>query len=790
MQALLHMIETEDDLRRAVAVCSAQQMTIVHRRSHQELDETIIRQGWFISNGFWILGLGPTFGDHWQLTGRADPQAKPFTGLRVHFAGTCWDMPREVQESLINRGGGRVVDAQERADVIVVTPRQHACLSAPTATMIVPERYFSHALSAMRLLAPAWPPKGDVASVWGFISSDDWVSIQQGLSFAGVLAEEIDTLLEGVDVNEQGEIFRGPHFNVTGDAAFRTNRVLLDLLSVAPSGTRAAERRASVRTIAMNIEGIPKLEGFESLEELDLILSPDTTAVNLSTFGPLPALRRLTIAREPHTYDSYYKGRWARLDSLDGLEAPLLEYLSIRALGVRNIDALELSPRLQSVNLQCSWGLKSIEPLTPSAPSLSVLDLDGCPQLESISPLKGATQLQQVHLRNCSSLVSLKPLSGCHSIGELVIEGCSKLTSLEGIGHLSANGTEFSLKGCSSLTSLSELPALAPTITMLNIDETRTLSHLTGTGFARDITTLSAANSGLIDLTARCALPHLEEIHLSSCRRLKSLEGLPSTVTRMGGDKRDTIDLNDCKCLTSLSALAGTDVVKTATRIDLDGCFELTTLAGLEEMRWLDTACLPPTITDASALADRRRSLKIKISLEGSDTFPASLARAIAQIPKVKLSLRSAVLEDCSSLAAMTSLIELDLLECPNVRDISWVVGLPKLKWLRLAAASPAAVEAKNTYFDQTEELRQMTQGRCTCAIYELQQARYTTTKIHELQRAICIKENIPLPPHLATIPAAEAGVLLATLFQPGNVEVGGLRPGLNDLSELQGMIV
>ena len=540
MQALLRMIETEDDLRRAVAVCSAQQMTIVHRRSHQELDENIIRQGWFIRNGFWILGLGPTFGDHWQLTGRADSQGKPFMGLRVHFAGTCWDMPREVQESLIRKGGGRIVDAQEQANLIVVTPRQHACLSAPTATMIVPERYFSRALSAMRSLAPAWPPKGDVASVWGFISSDDWVSIQQGISFAGVLAEEIDALLEGVDVNEEGEIFRGPHFNVTGDAEFRTNRVLLDLLSVAPSGTRAAERRASVRKIAMKVAEIPKLKGFESLESLDLILSRKTNAKSLSTFGPLPALRHLTIAREPSYYQSHYYNsyRQASLDSLDGLEAPLLEYLSLRALDVQNIDALLRSPRLQSVNLQRSRGLKSIDALTPAAPSLRDLVLDDCHQIESIAPLEGATQLQQVHLKNCNSVASLEPLSRCKSIRDLVVEGCSNLTSLEGVGHLSAGGAEFSVKGCSSLRSISGLPALAPTVATLDLVGTTSLLHLTGNDFAQHITTLKAANSGLVDLTQRFDLPHLEEIHLSSCRKLRSLEGLPSTVTRMGGEKR------------------------------------------------------------------------------------------------------------------------------------------------------------------------------------------------------------------------------------------------------------
>jgi hypothetical protein len=79
-------------------------------------------------------------------------------------------------------------------------------------------------------------------------------------------------------------------------------------------------------------------------------------------------------------------------------------------------------------------------------------------------------------------------------------------------------------------------------------------------------------------------------------------------------------------------------------------------------------------------------------------------------------------------LAAITSFVYLDLRDCQNLKDISWVVGLPSLKRLYLAEGSPAAAQAKAVYFG-------------------------TKAKIRDLQRAICAKQNIPLPPHLACIP-------------------------------------
>jgi hypothetical protein len=93
----------------------------------------------------------------------------------------------------------------------------------------------------------------------------------------------------------------------------------------------------------------------------------------------------------------------------------------------------------------------------------------------------------------------------------------------------------------------------------------------------------------------------------------------------------------------------------------------------------------------------------------------------------VKLVIRNSyALEDGSALASITSLVYLDLRDCENLKDISWVVGLPSLKRLYLAEGSPATKQAKAGRFD-------------------------TRTKVRELQLAVCAKKKIPLPPHLDT---------------------------------------
>src|ERR1022692_3069194 len=209
MRALLHMIDTEDDLRRAMAVCSAKGLRIVHRKHQRKLDEDVIKSGGFNTSvgdhrSHPILGLGATFGDRWRLTGRPDPRGKPFTGLRVVFVGPS--LGRELQEAWVAKAGGRVFDNQARANVIVLSNEQGAFMYPGTAVIVTPE-VLQRALPAARLIPPAVRSKslsGQAATLWKLLSSSDARSVQQGFTLAGTLSGDIDDLLEGVEVDEAG----------------------------------------------------------------------------------------------------------------------------------------------------------------------------------------------------------------------------------------------------------------------------------------------------------------------------------------------------------------------------------------------------------------------------------------------------------------------------------------------------------------------------------------------------------------------------------------------------------
>jgi hypothetical protein len=326
------------------------------------------------------------------------------------------------------------------------------------------------------------------------------------------------------------------------------------------------------------------------------------------------------------------------------------------------------------------------------------------------------------------------------------------------------------------LTSCSGLPIPDSTITALECDS-EGLPHLEGIEFPGKIKTLDARGTSVKDLTPLCALASLERLDLSDCfelidasplgslphlkrldlacsselerlparwsgpleslslcgTRLRSLDGLPGSLNSLElrtCNKTGTIVLTQCDQIESLAPLAGTGLVRTATRIELDGCAKLRTLAGIEALRALKTVLLDPTIADVSALS-KHKDIRIEVSWAESKAFPESLARALSMLPRMKLAIFNAEeLEDCSALAAITSLVELDMGECPKVKDLAWVVGLPALRRLRLGG-SPAAVEAKGVDFG-------------------------TKAKVRALQQAICMEESIPLPPHLGTAPRSD----------------------------------
>src|SRR5260370_6443417 len=104
------------------------------------------------------------------------------------------------------------------------------------------------------------------------------------MKLAGCLIGVMGDRLEGVEVEQAGDLVRGQFLSVTGAAEPFLNVALLGLLSVAATGTRAAALRACVRKIVMTVAGIPNLKGFERLDVLRLTLNVGSNARDLSTY--------------------------------------------------------------------------------------------------------------------------------------------------------------------------------------------------------------------------------------------------------------------------------------------------------------------------------------------------------------------------------------------------------------------------------------------------------------------------------------------------------------------------
>jgi formylglycine-generating enzyme required for sulfatase activity len=376
----------------------------------------------------------------------------------------------------------------------------------------------------------------------------------------------------------------------------------------------------------------------------------------------------------------------------------------------------------------------------------------------------------------------VRPLAACEHLDDVDLSGCAGLTSLEGVNGELFRGTEFSLDNDVVTALTGVLPALGPNLTTLSLRGAK-LRDLTGIESFPFVKRLNVSCPAVIDAGPLGALRHLTLVNLEGCRELerlparwlaplesleltgcerlrsldglpesltgldlrgckslRSLEGLPESLTRLGENTYESysrgariwnwenanIQLAECTQIESLTPLAGTCVVGRATRIELDGCVKLRTLAGLEALQSIVTVSLPPTISDVSALS-QHRGLTIEVSLKELKTFPERLGKALSALPDVRLAIRGSDLRNCAGLAAIASLVELDLRLCPKVKDAAWVVGFPTLERLGLAAGSPAAEQAKASYFP-------------------------TKAKIHELQRMICMEKTVPRPLHLVPI--------------------------------------
>jgi hypothetical protein len=637
-------------------------------------------------------------------------------------------------------------------------------------------------------------PRKDASKLWKLLSATDKATVAQGMQIAESMGAPMEALLDGVTINDRtGELIRNARFSGTQDAQPQLDRVLLHQLSLAEADSPLGKLRALVRKIAICGDEIPILRGFDGLEALEINLAaPERiheppTLDDLSALGPLPRLQTLKIEAQS------VGGAHAVLKSLAGLHAPVLQQAHLGDLALQDIEALKVCTQLRRLNLAKSPALRSISALAGAAGTLEHLNLYGCESIESLKPLQGARKLQSLDLEGCKGIDSLLPLSDSQMLTDIALSGLTRLQSLAGLKgpflttqkqHLREK--YWTLGDCAALTSLQGLPPLDPEIKMVMLGGLDALKNLSGLTGAASVTRLNLSAQALESVEALQTFERLEHLDISSASALTDLaplgkmaslkhlelyscSGITHLPSSWSGPLR-SLKLANCDAVRSLGQLPGS--LKWLT---VSGCRALTVLDGLQEIselklslesRLVDAKAKATYLSDASTLAHIPK-LQVNFEPEGerykqpderTTVFPAELARALASIPALSLSLGgeqdrgfSTSLRDLSALAQIESLKSLDLSACKFVNDLRWVVPLPQLSHLQLWPGSDTAKLAGASVHASTDHIR-------------------------KLQTRLCRKYDIQLPPHLAPAPKTVAQPAAKTSAAKANKEATALK--------------
>lgn len=766
MQALMHLIDTDDNARRAVALCAAKQLTLQHRtHSDITLDEALIAAGGFSINfggygSYSRLGLGPTFRNRWRIAPLEEARQQSFAQLTVCFVGHEWSRPLTEQVATVQRYGGTVTTNLEQAD-IVVKGHDAPVIDAPVAAICVNEATFLRALPAERAVRVTSTARtkaltGEAAALWKLLSARDEHSIQQGLSLAYGLDDAIEALLAGIEIHpDRGDLVRNKRFSGSGAAQPFLDAALYGLLSCVSEGTPLAELRSNIRRIDITLPFLIELAGFDGLTSLSLKLEDEFKSPDLYAFGVFPALRVLSI--RPTKKDNYW-GMLPELSSLEGLNAPMLEEIYVVRTNLQDCSALALSSQLRKVDFSENAELDNIRGLSSSAASLHEVILNNVRALTELTPLQGTHQLKRLVLRN-TAVSSLASLSESYALTELVLEHCAMLTQLN-VGHLCLSAPEaestFSLSGCQALTSLEGMPVLDASYSIVDVDDVRSLTSLAGIERAPHIKELHASYTAITDVSplralsqlrtvtlngceelqdvsALGSLPFLQEVDLSACTKLTVLPAqwsesvttlnlsqcaalpalgrLPENLNCLArySWRDDALDLEGLSALTSLTPIARTKLGAVVKQIDLSGCTQLTTLAGLEGMEYLERIILPLTICDASALKACRHLTSVTVDAAEAEILPTNIAQALISAPRCQITVIGDALRDASVLARLTTLERVDMSSCAELRDVNWVMYLSELREIKLHPDSPAA-EAVGAKLDTMARVRKLQQ--------------------------------------------------------------------------------
>lgn len=475
MKAILKLIFSKEHASAAIRICAANNLIIVHRKHGFGLDEEMIQAKKLSLNlgGYgtsFSIAFDKRFKNSWGLANARkrtpsfysdsgslkewdrflinyeEKTNASFVGLKIFFLekksdaifekDLKWCKPLLEFKSQIEKLGGECVESVKNAN-IVVTMSERVNFSCDKSTLLIAQDLFVNALPSQK--APQFSEKyvlsEEAKKIWKLLSTRDYMSINQGLKIAETLPDKIDELVLGCDCDNNGEMVKSKLFQGTKPAEAYLDYALLGLLSHAGENSRSAEIRRSLKKLDIYVKDIPQINGFDALEHLliELPSNPSITLKNIANLGEFPQLKKLKISTSGWRQDV--------LESLDGLQAPNLEEISIASIGLKDIKALKNMYKLRDVDVSGNPELKEINSLASSAKVIQNLDLSNCEKLQSIHPICGASALKKIKIDGCEKIDSLAALSESKNLEEISVDG-SSLSSLEGLEKIMLKNVE------------------------------------------------------------------------------------------------------------------------------------------------------------------------------------------------------------------------------------------------------------------------------------------------------------------------------------------------------------
>lgn len=749
MKALLKLITTEDRARELLAISTRKGYSLLHKTHQEPLTEAIITEGGFTVNfggygSYSRLGLGNNFGTKWEVGGLDVPTNKGFTEVDVCFgAGLDAAKQKAIAEYIVKQGGSIVDEGEGNCDLCILSAAtgdeqnllelMGQMVDGAKGFLTIGVDEFLEVIPAIKKPRPksakSAPLSDELKQLQKQLQERSHDSIRSALKALEGRDAEIDLLIQEVSVDAKtGELDRGPKFKGTGPAMEFLDLALMGLLSQAGENSQAAKIRSAIKKLQFEVKALPRLSGFGSLEELEIILNrikddeQTEKAPDLRVFGPMPSLRKLRLANEPG-----YDNKSLLIQSLDGLDAPLLEELEASDIGLESIAALSGCQKLKSIDLSENQDLSGIEALSGCS-SIEVLRLNdtGIASIEALAAAKGITEL---NINDCRKLKSIKGLNAAlldaFELREL------DLTSLDGLENLNSL-TKLDLAGLHKLKDLSPLSKLdkLEELELYNMTAIKELPGFEKLAVLRSISIRSC--DVLADVSSLATAQSLKTASIGECRKLKNgPPSWPNGLQELSLEHTQLTELGACPpSLTELGIsnnghLKNLDGLKDCTNLevsswgfDLTGCYKLEHLNGLNLPK-LEAISIPETLTNLDAL---KRYPGIAITVvaglgekQGYRTvvkdIPAALGDALLALAPTHLAIKTewgAELQKITGIGRITTLTSLDLSDC-DLGDITGIAGLDKLELLKIQPRTELSKSLGKATFDskgQIDKLR------------------------------------------------------------------------------------